>query len=667
MPAATVGKILRRHGRSRRERPPVKVYPRYEREVAGDLIHIDVKRLGRFFTPGKRILGGRNPKAPKGRLAMPALWRSTITRAWPTPGCSPQLPAGSDFATNEGPQIVGWKERPTGMSIFLDCDHCRTTLTYPLFHPRSRRTAPLTLPRIAFAREFPAEGDHVEFKKGAGERPIRETAVAFSNTAGGVILVGVDDSGVVLGRALNSGTADAIHNALSHARDIGRYDVRALDVEGVAITVVSVARREEGFAQTSNGRVLVRRGTRDEPVFGADLQRLINERSAARFETTPSAVEVGAADSAALDRVRRAHGWGGDISPHRLEEIGLASAGRLTIAGVLCLHPDPARALGKAFVEILRYPSDETADYDRRDEVRGPVDHQIEETTRLIVDHLGTELVVLGVRRYDLPRIPEVVVREAVANAVAHRSYEASGTPVRVELRPSSVIVTSPGSLREPVTVANIREANAARNLDVMKTLRRLGLAEDAGRGVDVMQDTMRSEMLEPPQFQDTGHSVVVTLPVRAAVAPIERAWIRELETRGELAPTDRLVLVHAARGEELTNSVVRGLSQVDSHEARAMLQRLRDGGFLVQHGERGGSFYRLAESLRPPAGLRLGPADLADIVERLADGGPVANADVRAATGLDRLAALAVLDGLVRAGRLRRSGERRGTRYSRP
>jgi len=65
MPASTVGKILRRHGRSRRERPLAKVYPRYEREVAGDLIHIDVKRLGRFFTPGKRILNDGIPRNPR--------------------------------------------------------------------------------------------------------------------------------------------------------------------------------------------------------------------------------------------------------------------------------------------------------------------------------------------------------------------------------------------------------------------------------------------------------------------------------------------------------------------------------------------------------------------------------------------------------------------------
>jgi transposase InsO family protein len=65
MPPSTVGKILRRYGCSRRERPPSKVYPRYEREVPGDLIHIDVKRLGRFFTPGKRILGDGIQRSPR--------------------------------------------------------------------------------------------------------------------------------------------------------------------------------------------------------------------------------------------------------------------------------------------------------------------------------------------------------------------------------------------------------------------------------------------------------------------------------------------------------------------------------------------------------------------------------------------------------------------------
>jgi ATP-dependent DNA helicase RecG len=181
------------------------------------------------------------------------------------------------------------------------------------------------------------------------------------------------------------------------------------------------------------------------------------------------------------------------------------------------------------------------------------------------------------------------------------------------------------------------------------------------------MQDTMRSEMLEPPEFSDTGHSVEVVLPIRTAVAPVERAWIRELESRGELEGSDRLVLVHAARGEALTNARVRAVVQTDSQGSREVLRRLRDQGFLQQHGQRGGATYTLAGALRPPAGLRLGPEELASLVERLADEGSIQNADVRRATGLDRVESLAVLDRLVGEGRLIRSGQRRGTRYRRP
>jgi ATP-dependent DNA helicase RecG len=61
------------------------------------------------------------------------------------------------------------------------------------------------------------------------------------------------------------------------------------------------------------------------------------------------------------------------------------------------------------------------------------------------------------------------VLREAIANALAHRSYEAAGTAAdRGDLRPSAVVVRSPGGLREPVTVKNIRETTAAHNLVVI-------------------------------------------------------------------------------------------------------------------------------------------------------------------------------------------------------
>jgi ATP-dependent DNA helicase RecG len=493
---------------------------------------------------------------------------------------------------------------------------------------------------------------------------LQETIVSFSNSDGGVILIGVSDDGEIVGKELDTGTTDSIHQVMRDVHDPGRYSLHRLSVEDRPVVVISVARRQEGFAQTSSGIVRIRKGTRDEPLFGSELQHFINQRSSTRYELTSTSVSIESADQDLLGAFAAAFGWEQDRIKERLAEQGYAVDRNMTVAGLLYLHDDPDETLGKTHVELLRYRDDDSVDYDLRLELKGPLPYQLQASVERIQDDLGTELVVLGVRRFDLPKLPAVVVREAVANALAHRSYELNRTPVRIEIRPSSLRISSPGGLPEPVTVDNLREATAPRNISVIKALRLFGLAEDAGRGIDVMQDTMMEEMLDPPNFEDHGHEVVVTLPIRSAVAPAERAWIRELERRGSLEGPDRLVLVHAARGEALTNARVRELLQTDRPGARAVLQRLRDTGFLEQRGERGGSTYRLTGTLAPPAGLLLGPDELAGLIVDLATERPISNSDVRDATGLDRWKVRDILRKLVDERRLLQTGKRRGTRY---
>lgn len=538
--------------------------------------------------------------------------------------------------------------------------------SYPPFHPE-RREIPLILGSDEFRREFPEESQYIEFKTGTSRNQLQETVVAFSNADGGVILIGVADDGRIVGRDLDAGTTDSIHQVMRDVHDPGRYSLHRASVDDKPIVVLSVARRQEGFSQTSSGIIRIRKGTRDEPLFGAELQHFINRRSTARYELTPTRRSVESADNDLLAKLAETFDWKVEHAPERLQERGFASDGRLTVAGALYLLPDPGSILGKSHVELLRYRDDESVDYDLRVEIKGPLPLQLENSVHRILDELGTELVVLGVRRYDLPRVPPIVVREALANALAHRSYELDRTPVRVEIRPSSVRILSPGGLPEPVTVENIRETTAPRNLAVIGALRQFGLAEDAGRGIDVIEDTMLEEMLDPPQFEDSGHEVVLTLPVRSAVAPAERAWIRELERRGSLEGPDRLILVHAARGETLTNATAREILGADRSGARAVLQRLRDAGFLEQEGERGGATYHLAGTLEPPAGLRLGPEELASLIEQMAADGPISNADVRNATGLERWKVRDLLGELVEAGRLAQTGQRRGTKYRLP
>jgi ATP-dependent DNA helicase RecG len=523
-----------------------------------------------------------------------------------------------------------------------------------------------------FRRQFPGEDDHIEFKQGIAASRIAEAVVAFSNACGGVILLGVDDSGRAVGIDTGGETQAKIHRIVADVRNPGRYALSVLSVEARGVLALSVQRRAEGFAQHADGRVLVRRGAMNAALYADSLTRLVMERSAARYEVTPLLdAPLAKADPALLEALRQAFGWERGRVAARLVEIGFVRLGDpdvLTVAGVLFLTRSPADFLGKAYIEVFRYRDDSETAYDRREELSGPVNSQITAATGMLMAELGSDVVVSGVRRQELPRIPERVLREALANAVAHRSYEAHRQAIRLEVRPGRVVVRSPGGLPEPVTVANMRHQNAARNVAVIRALRRLGLAEDAGLGIDLMEDAMDEALLDRPRFDADADHVEVTLPVGSNVTPRERAWVGELERVGSILPRDRRVLVQAARGEVLTNASVREILGGDSTHARAALQRLRDAGFLEQHGVRGGASYTLAASVRAPGARALSPGEIADLVVALARRqGQVTNRDVRAQTGLDRAKATTLLRNLAAHGQLERRGERRGTVYLPP
>ena len=542
-------------------------------------------------------------------------------------------------------------------------------MTYPPFHWSSTDPTPMVLSDDEFAEMFPGEGDYIEFKQGLGIDTLRETVTAFSNADGGVIVIGVSDDGQIHGHTLTGDAIAKIHRLISDVHQAGRYDIRSIPVGEKSVTFLAVDRRREGFAQDTDGAVLLRRGASNIRLFGAELGAFMAERRLNRFEVTKTDVTLDEVDTTLLDRLAAAWGWGLEGRTDRLVEHGLAERNRevgLTVAGALYLLDDPSSVLGKSYIEIYRFPEG-ARDYDKRTAIRGPLNVQVEDATNQVMNELGAELVVLGLRRYELDRIPRSVLREAIANAVAHRDYESTGTAVRIEIRPDKVVIISPGGLPEPVTVSNIREQQAARNLATIDTLRRFRLAEDAGRGVDLMEDDMLANMLQKPIFEDSGTAVTVDLLIGSSVAPVERAWLLELEQRGEVSPQERVLLVHAARNESLTNSFVRDILNVDSVDARSLLQRLRDRDFLTQSGTKGGAVYRLAGDLAPPAGLRLSPEQLADLIEELAQNMPVTNALVRKHTGLGRTESIRLLNDLVRQGRLVQVGSRRGTRYVLP
>ena len=543
------------------------------------------------------------------------------------------------------------------------------SLAYTGFDPSRPQQWPKSLTGEAFAALFPEESDQVEFKQGVSS--LQESIVAFSNTMGGLILAGVRDDGVIIGLPFSSSVDDKIRDQAHSLHSAAPIAIAPLRVDDKEITVIGVERLREGFAQTSNGRVLVRVGSRRTALLGNDLVRFRHERATSSCVMVATDVKLDDAHPFLVQQVADAVGISdrSRISSH-FEQRGLCASGpegaHLTIAGALYLLDRPDQVLGKAYVELLRYPH-ASSDFDYREEFGGPLQRQVIEATQAVMAHLGSDIVVLGLRRHELPRLPERVLREAIANAVVHRSYEHRGTPVRVELHPDRVEIISPGGLVAPVTVETMRDSFAARNNRIIAVLRRFNLAEDSGKGIDIIQDLMRDELLVTPTFEATDRSVSVRLPIVSGTRPEERAWVREIVERGAIEDRDRVLLVHARRGEVLTNQRARELLSTSRDSAMLALKRLVDAGLLQRTGQRGGTRYQLVAELAPPAGLRLTRDELRNLVLEMAKDGPVTNQMVRERTGLDRQDVLSLFDDLVATGSLVRLGERRGTRYELP
>ena len=220
------------------------------------------------------------------------------------------------------------------------------------------------------------------------------------------------------------------------------------------------------------------------------------------------------------------------------------------------------------------------------------------------------------------------------------------------------------------------------RNILVIRTLRFFGIAEDAGRGVDLMRRHMALNFMSPPHFAADDASVTVTLPLGSEATASIRALLARMLAVGDdvlarpysvgerestgpgTSPTDARLLLHAARGRTLTNARARGLLGVDVRESRAVLHRLRDRGLLEQHGTDSGTIYSLHARFIGPDGVRTRPRDFVAEVLALSREGPVTNASVRARTGLDRAMVVRILNRLVADGWLERRGSKRGTHY---
>jgi len=276
-------------------------------------------------------------------------------------------------------------------------------------------------------------------------------------------------------------------------------------------------------------------------------------------------------------------------------------------------------------------------------------------------------VLIDGVFRREIPEYPREALREALANAIAHRDYSpyVRGSYIQIRMFADRLEIQSPGGLFGNVTVENLEEEHSTRNARLMQMMEDMHVVENRGSGIRAMLQAMREANLEPPRFDDRRASFLVTFRNHTLMNPETIAWLNQF-AHVLLNDRQRLALVYLRQHESITNGDYRRLNRIDAMAAGQELRGLVQANLIEQHGASRWTSYTLRASSQPPPQVAQ-QTDEDRILARVREYGSINNTECRDLLDVDEARAYYLLKKLSSSGRLKPTGKGRWRVYVLP
>jgi len=133
-----------------------------------------------------------------------------------------------------------------------------------------------------------------------------------------------------------------------------------------------------------------------------------------------------------------------------------------------------------------------------------------ESLIEFIMNQLPQNEVVQRAIREEIQLLPQVVIRELVANALIHQEFQERGTSVTVEIYQNRVVISNPGNSIVPLD--RLIDGYQSRNERLADLMRRFGICEEKGSGIDRVIDAAEVFQLPAPDFRGDLNRVNVTI-----------------------------------------------------------------------------------------------------------------------------------------------------------
>ena len=423
---------------------------------------------------------------------------------------------------------------------------------------------------------------------------IKYTVVAFANTEGGKIYIGMSDDGSVYGVENTDATILRITNMIrdSIRPDITMFTECAVEaIEGMPVVVLTVQRgTARPYYLAGKGirpeGVYVRQNASSVPASETAILNMIKETSGDRYEDARSINQQLTFEKAENYFAKHNLPFG-DQQKRTLNIIG--SDGTYTNLGMLlsdqCIHT----------IKLAVFDGSKKSVFRDRKELSGSLLTQLEDAYFFIDQFNHTRAELEGLNRIDKRDYPSEALREALLNAITHRDYSFSGSTL-ISIFDDRIEFVTIGGLVRGLTFDDIMlGVSALRNQNLANVFYRLKLIEAYGTGILKINESY-AECAVKPQFEVTDNAFKITLPNINYVGERKDVTTTAPSKVTDKAERQEILLRLAEKQGYIVRKDVEAELKVSQATAILILRDMVEKGLLIKEGSGKQQKYRIAE-----------------------------------------------------------------------
>ena len=453
---------------------------------------------------------------------------------------------------------------------------------------------------------------------GLPDKDLTEALVALANTEGGYLLLGVEDDGTMTDVRPRHQDEKGLMAMVTH-RTIPFLSVNAIfcELDGHTIMRIEVPKSRQLIA-TTEGVLLRRRLKADgKPEAVPFYPHEFMSRQSSFGDIDPSAIVMEEIAYNQLDGLQRLRlrqmieAYHGDATLKELSDEELDLALQLVVEKNGVLHPTMAGLLILGTEKLLRQylPTYEVAfqvlegtEVRRNIFYRKPLLETFEAVSKEFSTLIREEELEVGLFRVPVPNYDERAFREAFVNALTHRDLNLLGTVI-VLIDDHGLTISNPGSFIDGVNIHNLLVVRPhSRNPLLADVIKRIGLAERTGRGIDRIYEGLIRYGRPAPDYSASDETNV---SVFLNNAQADLAFMRMYMTASDKPlPLDSLIILSALLHEkQLSIGELQVEVQKNEKTVHAEVEELVEFGLITPHGNGRGRTYMISAEMYAKAG----------------------------------------------------------------